>query len=268
MTEPAPESRRQQLAELIADPDSAAWQAARTLSRRVNGIVQREHRPAAIRQAFEALDDPTLLAALNVCVREARQGQSAYRAVLQELALDPALLTGMDYERVQRLYRIVSACDLHDVRALFLSADTPHAPESHRENDHLSMSLGQRRQAARTRDRFMIDRLIRDRNPMVIARLLDNPRLVEQDVINIAAMRPTTPAVLELVANHRRWSSRYPVRKALACNPYTATPISLNLLSTLMLQDLRFIANNGVLPRELQAEAQRLYSQRREMQVG
>ncbi len=263
----APESIRQQLAELIANPQSAAWVAARTISRRINGLIQRELRPASIESFFVDLEDLVLLATLTICLREAQQGQRAYRGILQELALDPTLLTGMDYERVQRLYRVVDACELHDIRTLFLSSDTPHSPESHRDNDHLTLSLGQRRAAARTRDRFMIDRLIRDRNPMVIAQLLNNPRLVEQDVIHIAALRPTTPKVLTLVANHQRWSSRYAVRKALACNPYTPTPISLNLLSILMLQDLRFIANNGVLPRELQAEAQRIYAQRRKMQV-
>ena len=63
--------------------------------------------------------------------------------------------------------------------------------------------------------------------------------LVERDVVSVAARRPTRSEILEIISRHRKWASRYRVRKALACNPYTPHQISRRLLSTLMYQDVR-----------------------------
>ena len=64
--------------------------------------------------------------------------------------------------------------------------------------------------------------------------------------------------MLSLVAAHRKWASRYRVRKALACNPYTPATVARRLLPTLMRQDLRELQNSKVLSPELRTLAQSL----------
>ena len=76
--------------------------------------------------------------------------------------------------------------------------------------------------------------------------------------VKIAAARPTRADVLGLVASHRKWASRYRVRKALACNPYTPASVARRLLPTLMRQDLRELQNSKVLSAELRSLAMEL----------
>ncbi len=258
MSEPSDVER---LIHLVSEEFETVHQRALQLARSVD-VVQSgpgSMRPAVLREAFEKLDDPMLLAVLTDVLKSARDGHQRCRMVAQELALAPELITAMPYERIQRLYELARATGLREVRAIFMSGRSRKGlPQSHTENDHLQLPLGLRRQAARGQDRQLLDRLVRDRNHRVIALLLDNPRIVERDVVTIAAGRPTTAAILRTVAEHRKWSSRYRIRKTLACNPYTPTPIAMNLLKTLMVQDLRFIKSTGVLKDTLLAEAERL----------
>ena len=130
------------------------------------------------------------------------------------------------------------------------------------DNEHLPLPLGVRRQAARGRNRDKIDRLLHDRDHRVIQLLLDNPLLTERDVIAIAARRPTRAEVLKTVASHKKWSSRYRIRKAIACNPHTPESIAIRLLPTLLIQDLRFLASSGALLPELREEAYALIKRR------
>jgi hypothetical protein len=126
----------------------------------------------------------------------------------------------------------------------------------------MQLSLGLRRQAARTTDRNTLDRLLRDPDHRVITLVLDNPRLRERDVVVIASRRPTSAAVLRVISRHQRWSSRYRIRKTLACNPYTPSEIACRLFATLLVQDLRFIVGSGVLLPEVQDEARRALERR------
>ena len=119
-----------------------------------------------------------------------------------------------------------------------------------------------RRSAARSKDRLLLDRLLHDRNPAVIQNLLDNRRLVERDVVRIAAMRPTNPDVLSALARHARWSANYRVRKALACNPYTPRPLAIRLLPSLLVQDLRLALQSVDLDPAVEEEVRRLLDSR------
>ncbi len=254
----ATEPEDQRLSELLGRVTGEARQAADALLRRVLSVLDRQLRKPVLGEQLHAMDDSLLLAVLSDLLLRARRGHTDCRELVQELALEPGLVTHLPYERVQALYALSTRHELLDVRALFLSTRSLDRRESHTENDYLSLPLGARKQAARTRDRFLLDRLLRDRNVDVIRNLLQNPRLTERDILLIAAMRPTRPEILELVASHPRWSSRYRVRKALACNPHTPSAIALSLLSTLLIQDLRFLVGSGVMAPEVQSEARRL----------
>ena len=205
------------------------------------------------------LEAAELVALVAALVDRVREGRAAARGVMQELALEPSALRELPYARVQEAYARARREGRPDVARLFLGARPPPEDVDDLEgNEHLDLPLGVRRAAARSRDRFALDRLLHDRDPRVIRLLLDNPLIVERDVVRIAAMRPTRPDVLAEVARHRRWAGRYRVRKALAANPFTDARVVRRLLPTLLRQDLRQILQAGLLEPELAAEAREL----------
>lgn len=107
------------------------------------------------------------------------------------------------------------------------------------------LSLGERKSLARRRDRNVLARALRDPHPDVVRILLDNPALTEIDVVRLCARRPVQPEVLALVFAHPRWIVRYRIRFALALNPHTPEPLTLQLLPHLTASDLRAVARSG-----------------------
>jgi len=211
------------------------------------------------------MSDSELVGSLVLLVHRVAEGRPTARLLLMELALDDSVLSSLPYERKSAAYALARAVGALGVARMFLSPqprDNLSADEAMVGNEHLSMPLGVRRSAARTRDRLVLDRLVHDRDPAVIAMLLENPRVVERDVVRIAAMRPTRPEVLAVLARDPRWSSNYRVRKALACNPWTPRPVALRLLPSLMVQDLRLALQTASLDPVVEAEMQRLLSLR------
>lgn len=243
----------------------AADAALEQLERRVEALPERAMRRRVLLIAFADLSELELVAWLVGLVHRVASGRPASRVLLVELALDESVLSDLPYERLAAAYARATAVGAEGVARMFLGAparENLSAAEAIRDNEHLPLPLGYRRAAARTRDRMVIDRLLHDRNPAVIALLLENPRLVERDVVKIAAMRPTWPEVLTVLARHGRWASSYRVRKALTCNPYTPRSVALRLLPGLLLQDLRAVLGTLDLDPAVAAEVRRLVSVR------
>lgn len=236
------------------------------LERQVDQVPERGMRRARTSEVVQELDDAQLVGLLALLVRRIGEGHAPARQVVQELALEPSVFQDLPYERVEAAYRLAKAADLGGVARLFLGSALEGVldrTERSSHNRHLDLPAGVRRSAARGRDRFVLDRLLHDQDPRVVRTLLGNPRLVERDVIKIAALRPTRPEILAEVAAHPRWSSRYRVRKALACNPHTPQPIARRLVPTLMVQDLVLALEAGVFPPELQGDVRAVIRKRR-----
>jgi hypothetical protein len=107
------------------------------------------------------------------------------------------------------------------------------------------LSLGERKSIARRRDRNLLARMLRDSHPDVIRVLLDNPALVEDDVVRLCAQRPVPAEILAVVFRHPRWVLRPRVRLTLALNPHTPEEVALQLLPHLGPADLRAVAQSG-----------------------
>jgi hypothetical protein len=116
--------------------------------------------------------------------------------------------------------------------------------------------LGRRKSLARRNDIFLMERLLSDSDRSVIANLLDNPRLTLRQVVGLASQRAASEDVLETIALHPRWTSRYQVKVTLAHNPSTPVRITLGLLRLLMSQDLKEIARDGRLSRVVRCRAE------------
>ena len=220
----------------------------RWMSRRLRALRDLRMRRVVAEECLHALDDAGLLAMLHRVLEGSRLGLAVHRELLEVLTLDPGVLTELDYERISDLYNAAYRTDLVGVTRLLLRQSRPEAvtvDSADLDNEHLALPTGVRRKIAKGSDRDLLDRALRDRNPLVIRDVLNNPRLIESDVVRLAATRPTTAVILGLLAEHRKWSLRYRVRLALACNPYTAEPIAERLIATLMAQDLSLVINGA-----------------------
>ncbi len=131
-----------------------------------------------------------------------------------------------------------------------------------------NMALGIRRALAKGFVREKLDRLLSDPDPVVISNLLNNPRITEKEVLKIASKRPNSPQILRLVVEHRKWSKRYAVIKAVAQNPYTPPRISVGLLHMLLSQDLKQIASDRTLHMQVKAAAKDILEERAEGHKG
>lgn len=251
----------ERVAGLLAAPTEADAVLGRWLQR-FTAVADRKLRRVVLRSCLEEADDGTLLGSLARLEARAERGDAGMRWMLTELALTPSLLLELPYDRVVELYVAARDAGLPELARRFYG-DRPVAPDRIVENPHLDATAGERTSLARGTDRQVLDRLAHDRDPRVIAALLDNPRIIERDVVRIAALRPTNPDVLRVVAAHPRWSQRGLVKKALAFNPWTPSSLARQLLPTLLRQDLVELSRSNLLAEELRAAALARIQQRR-----
>ncbi len=120
------------------------------------------------------------------------------------------------------------------------------------------LTVGERRSLARSNDRRVLDKLIRDPHPLVLRQLLVNPRLTETDVVRLAAKRPLRPAVVRTLAESPRWLRSPRVRQALLLNPGTPEPISMPLLAVCTRCELLEVVEGADAPLMLRVVAQEL----------
>ena len=85
----------------------------------------------------------------------------------------------------------------------------------------------------------------RIRHPHIVDILLDNPFVVERDIVAMAARRPTLARVIERVGLHLRWSLRYEVQRAVTLNPYSPTHVAVALLPFLRRNHLQETARDA-----------------------
>jgi hypothetical protein len=177
-------------------------------------------------------------------------------------AAEPSL----PYELRQRLYEAAIERNLPTIARLFLVAspqsDLPRQLEKQlgperplRPNDSRPLTLGERKALARTHRRDKLALLIRDPHPQVVAIVLDNPHVTEQDVVKMAAARPAVPESLSKIAAHPRWSVRHPVKRALVLNPSTPLADAIRIATTLRAPELVELANDHSLPETLRKHA-------------
>ena len=110
------------------------------------------------------------------------------------------------------------------------------------------MAMGERITLARIASRGVIIVLRVETNPMVIRALLQNPKLVEEDAVAIAAGRRTKSGILQVLAEDSRWSPRPAVRKALARHPSTPAQVALRMIRHLTRRDLREVSASPHVP--------------------
>jgi len=254
------------LATLRASIDSRAPAATREWFNHLLAIRDRNIRAHLLAERLAHLDTHFGFAVLCALLDLAIERDPRGRELLLDLTSARPLAETVGYHPTRRIYTLARERGREDVSRLFLSPEVlKPRPISKQflsiQNQHLQdTSVGWRKRLARGTDRLRLDRLIFDRNPDVIRILLNNPRIIERDVVRIAAMRPANPDNLVAVFQSRKWIARYRVKVALACNPWSPTDIAMACLPHLMTQDLSYAASSEKLTGEIREVAAELLS--------
>lgn len=125
-------------------------------------------------------------------------------------------------------------------------------------NTILKMGMKDRVKLAMKGDREARNILIRDPNRIVAAAVVANPRITEQEIEKIAAMRSVPEDILRKIASDRQWARSYVIVHNLARNPRTPIANAMNILSRLQLKDLAALSKNKNISDAIRRQALRL----------
>jgi len=223
-----------------------AEQRARALARRITSIADPAVRVKYLAHEIQRMGpgDVATLVTLAMHGAEARDGDAG--ALL--LALCLALAREECGELRERVVRSAAAAGQHETVSLLdprpaerVTENDPQVPDFGRGR---SLTLGERKSLARSRDRDLLARVLRDPHPDVIRILLGNPTLTETDVVRLCARRPIPEDVLREVFRCTRWIVRYRVRRSLVKNPFTPIDLALQLAAHLTAPDAREVVDS------------------------
>lgn len=230
------------------------------IAKRLHGLPEPPMRGAVLAEILGELPLSEAAAVVGSIVQKGRMGGPPFELALR--GLEELLRTErLDYELLVGMYRELRSSHLGEAAALLLPGHCHReilGEPSQQFPRGRELTLGERKSLARGAPRDTIDRLLRDPEPQVIRLLLRNPRLVERDVVLVAARRPAQPEVVrELMAN-QKWISRYAVKRSIVLNPGVPNELALRLLPFMTRTHLSEIAGDPSLPSLRQRAAKRL----------
>ena len=120
------------------------------------------------------------------------------------------------------------------------------------------MNTKDRMKLAMKGDREARSILVRDSNKVVCSAVVKNPRITEQEIENISAMRTVAEEVLRIIAMNRSWARAYPIIHNLARNPRTPIPTVMNILPRIRTKDLQSLSQNKNVSEAVRRQAYRL----------
>jgi hypothetical protein len=236
------------------------------LIRGVKSIRDLKMRRSVFAEKLAQASAESTIDALQALVSLGGRGNLDVSATLAALVSTLEPPSQVPYETRAELYAAANEASATEIAYILLEIDSQQeevedTPRPVIPNGPV-MSLGARKSAARTRDRRVITHLIHDPNLKVVEVILDNPNLVETDVLVMASKRPAQEAALRLIANHPRWSLPRRIRLAVALNPDTPLPLACRISLDLRDSDLREITRNAASPPQLRGHADRLLRRR------
>ncbi|HEU4710705.1 MAG TPA: hypothetical protein VFS76_04030 [Pyrinomonadaceae bacterium] len=124
------------------------------------------------------------------------------------------------------------------------------------------MNARDRMKLAMKGDREARGILIRDSNKVVCTAVVKNPRITDQEIENISAMRTVAAEVLRLVSMNRTWARSYTIIHNLARNPRTPIPTAMGILPRIRTKDLVTLSQNRNVSETVRRQAFRLMQTR------
>lgn len=181
-------------------------------------------------------------------------------SLLAAVDLTSSELLGYDTRR--EIYTVAEAQQLDACKELLFSEERPDETSAAAAPRPLvpgtrPLTLGERKSLARSHDRNTLERLVVDPHEDVVALLLGNPHMTEEDILRIATSRRSSAVVLQLVLDARRFGNRPRVRKALLRNPRTPLATALRLVGLLNRAEQRELASDPAIHSALRKAARR-----------
>ncbi|RLE28129.1 MAG: hypothetical protein DRJ65_00555 [Acidobacteria bacterium] len=196
------------------------------------------------RQAIEILGNPH-------CTVEVAERVAGHRRLLGSERIRRLVCTvrGMPTPRVADLVATLPWLGL-----LQLSQDPKTSPMVRKMTERRlllklpKLTLGEKIGLARRSHRALYAPLIATADDQVIVALLENPRLTEDDVVNLLNSSDPDPTVFSAVLRSPRWAPRRGIRVAMARNRSTPLPVALSAVAELAPGELKALAEDPGLP--------------------
>lgn len=125
------------------------------------------------------------------------------------------------------------------------------------------MNSGQKKQLALRGSPTIRKFLLRDPNVDVQLACINSPKVLESEVENIARLPSTAEVVLQSIFSNPRWMKSYRIKLSLSANPKTPMNIVRRCLRSLTPHDLKKLAKDPHLRKQVAQAAQQLISKKR-----
>jgi len=124
------------------------------------------------------------------------------------------------------------------------------------------MSIMEKMKLARMGNTDARSLLVRDRNKLVAAAAIRNPKITESEVEGYAKSRQLTDEVIRIIANNRQWTRNYPVKLGLVMNPKCPPGTAIKFLNFLTDRDLGAIMRSRDVPGPVSVQARRILARK------
>ncbi len=104
--------------------------------------------------------------------------------------------------------------------------------------------------------------LVRDRNKLVAAAAIRNPKLTDSEVEGFARARNLCDEVMRIIAHNRQWTRAYAVKSGLAMIPKCPPQAAVKFLNYLTDRDLGVIMRSRDVPGTISTQARRILARK------
>lgn len=231
------------------------------VAKRLAALPERRMRAARLGEIICRLDSGDAAWLLDSLATAGRAGGPPFDVSLLA-AVDLTSSDDLDYDTRKQIYAVAEAQQLEACKELLFTDRTAASDQAAASPRPLvpgtrPLTLGERKSLARSNDRTTLERLVVDPHADVVALLLGNPHVTEEDILRIATSRRSSAVVLQLVLDARRFGTRPRVRRALLRNPNLPLATSLRLVGLLNRADHRELSQDPTLHPALLAAVRR-----------
>ena len=124
------------------------------------------------------------------------------------------------------------------------------------------MEVSEKIQLAITGDKEARCLLARTGNKIILSYLLQNPRITEQEILQLANAKELPKEIIALLLQKKSWMKKYPIRLAMAKNPKLPIHQAMKLLNTLRDNDLKKMVRSKDVSAALATCARRILMRR------
>jgi hypothetical protein len=121
-----------------------------------------------------------------------------------------------------------------------------------------SMSVGDKIKLALTGNKEARSTLLKQSNKVVSRSVIRNPRITEDEVVQVTQTRSVSDEILREIARNEEWLKSYPIKRGLAFNPKTPVQVTLRLMSKLNVKDLAVLSKSKGVPNIVAAAARKI----------